>query len=104
VTAPDNFPDMGRAIVVALENMATALAVNSNQGEGSIVAGANYADVTHSLGAVPTFIAITPETGLDAPYEIVRASTSATIFRVAYKGGLTQPAGTTGYFLWRAIE
>jgi hypothetical protein len=98
----DNYPDMARAIITALENMSAALAQNSAQGESSIAAGDNHVDVAHGLGVVPTFIAITPETGLDAPYEVVRASTSATIFRVALKGGLTAPS--TAYFLWRAIE
>jgi hypothetical protein len=32
----------------------------------------------------------------------VRASTSATVFVVRYKGGVTQAPGTTGYFLWEA--
>jgi hypothetical protein len=93
---------MIRAIVTALEGMSTALAQNSAQDEGSIVAGDNYVDVAHGLGVVPTFIGITPETGMDSPYEIVRAQTSALIFRVALKGGLTAPS--TAYFLWRAIE
>jgi hypothetical protein len=99
---PDNYPDMVRAILLALQGMSTALAQNSSHDEGSIAAGDNYVDVAHGLGVVPTYIGITPLTGLDSPYEVVRASTSATIFRLALKGGLTTPS--TAYFLWRAIE
>lgn len=74
----------------------------ANGGESSIAAGAGSKTVAHGLGAVPTIINITPETGFDAPYEIVRASTDATNFVVQYKGGVTQAVGTTGYFLWEA--
>lgn len=74
----------------------------ANGGESSIAAGASSKTVAHGCGAIPSIINITPETGFDAPYEIVRASTDATNFVVQYKGGVTQPAGTTGYFLWEA--
>lgn len=74
----------------------------SNGGESSIAAGAGSKTVAHGLGAIPSIINITPEDGLDSPYEVVRASTDATNFVVQLKGGLTQPAGVTGYFLWEA--
>jgi hypothetical protein len=76
--------------------------VVSNGGESSIAAGAGSKTVTHGVGAIPTIINITPETGFDSPYEIVRASTTATVFVVQYKDQVTQPAGTTGWFLWEA--
>jgi hypothetical protein len=74
----------------------------ANGGESSIPAGVGSKTVTHGVGAIPTIINITPEDGFDSPWEIVRASTSATTFTVQYKGGLTQPLGTSGYFLWEA--
>ncbi len=74
----------------------------ANGGESSIAAGSGSKTVAHGLGAIPSIINITPETGLDSPYEIVRASTDATNFVLQLKGGLTQPAGVVGYFLWEA--
>jgi hypothetical protein len=71
-------------------------------GESAIIAGASYKDVTHQLPDIPTSITITPQDGFDAPWEIVRAQIGPTTFRVAYKGGLTQDPGTSGYFLWEA--
>ena len=76
--------------------------VAANGGESSIAAGAGSKTVTHGAGAIPSIINITPETGFDSPYEIVRASTTDTVFVVQYKDQVTQPAGTTGYFLWEA--
>lgn len=73
-----------------------------NGGESSIAAGSGSKTITHGVGAVPTIINITPEDGFDSPYEIIRGSTGATTFKVQYKGGVTQAAGTTGYFLWEA--
>lgn len=74
----------------------------ANGGESSIPAGTGSKTVTHGVGTTPTIITITPEDGFDSPWEIVRASTGATTFKVQYKGGLTQPLGTAGYFLWEA--
>jgi hypothetical protein len=74
----------------------------ANGGESSISAGSGSKTVTHGVGAIPSIINITPEDGFDSPWEIVRASTSATVFVVRYKGGVTQAPGTTGYFLWEA--
>lgn len=74
----------------------------SNGGESYIAGDAGSKTVTHGVGAVPSIINITPEDGFDSPWEIVRASTSATVFKVQYKGGLLQPTGTNGYFLWEA--
>ena len=73
-----------------------------SSGEGSIAAGYNYADIGHDLGGTPTLILITPEDGFDAPYEVPKASIGAVTFRVQYKGGVVQPAGTIGYFMWGA--
>jgi hypothetical protein len=71
-------------------------------GESHIAAGANYVDVTHGLEDTPTFIIITPEDGFDAAFEAPRAPRDGTTFRVGYKNGVLQPAGTSGYFIWGA--
>lgn len=74
----------------------------ANGGIGAISGGSGSETITHGVGAVPTIINVTPSTGFDSPYEVVRSTVSATTFTVAYKGGLTQSPGTTGYFYWEA--
>jgi hypothetical protein len=99
-----NYPDMARFFLQQMKDIAESVATLSAHGESSIPAGADHVDVTHGLGVAPTGISITPEDGFDAPWEVPRAGIGITTFKVQYKGGLTQAAGTSGYFLWEAKE
>jgi len=78
----------------------SGVGVNADGGDSAITSGNNSVTVTHSLGIVPEFIGITPMDGFDAPYEIYDRTIAS--FKVRYKGGILQEAGTTGTFTWSA--
>jgi hypothetical protein len=96
----NTFFEMAQEALTLLDALVTATGKYAQHGEGTIVAGASSATITHHLNTTPTSVNITPEDGFDAPYEVPRASIGATTFVVQYKGGVTQPVGTTAYFLW----
>jgi hypothetical protein len=85
---------------IEIDVPAAGAGANVDGGDDAIASGDNSVTVIHTLGVTPEFVGITPLAGFDAPYEVYDRAVGS--FKVRYKGGVLQPAGTTGNFTWTA--
>jgi hypothetical protein len=71
-------------------------------GVGTISAGETHVDITHNLGTIPLHVSITPADGLEAPYQVLEASITDSLFTVGFVGGITLDVDAK--FLWSALK
>lgn len=70
-------------------------------GASHIPAGESEVLVTHSAGAAPSSVVVTPSDGCEALIEVPAADIGATTFKVRLTGGIS--LDVDAYFCWVAV-